>query len=426
MLNPDSRRPSLRLNNTLTRTKELFSPREDNSVKMFTCGPSVYRRPHLGNYRTFLFEDVLQRYLEYLGYRVHRVINFTDVEDKAIAEAKEKSLSVRELVDPVEEKFFEESSRLRIQLPGLIHRASTNVQEAARLVQRLMDEGYAYRHQGDIFFDPLKFEGFGKLFGLDMSRWPKKKVRFRKDTYPGQRWNLGDFILWHGSAKVGEPAWDTSIGRGRPSWNIQDPAIIAEYLGFEIDVACGGVDNLFRHHDYTIAVMEALSKRTFSRFWLHGEHLLVDGAKMSKSKGNIVYIEDFTKNGYRPEHLRFFLIYGHYRSRKNLTGKGLEGAAKKLDDFRGLVDILSAGIEEPDSLPEETTCPEATSLLDVFENAMNDDLDVRGAFDGLLEEVSGLADAARRGALEPVRRRLVLGSLRRIDQVLGVVFPSEK
>ena len=191
-------------------------------------------------------------------------------------------------------------------------------------------------------------------------------------------------------------------------------------------MACGGVDNLFRHHDYTIAVMEALSKRTFSRFWLHGEHLLVDGAKMSKSKGNIVYIEDFTKNGYRPEHLRFFLIYGHYRSRKNLTGKGLEGAAKKLDDFRGLVDILSAGIEEPDSLPEETTCPEATSLLDVFETAMNDDLDVRGAFDGLLEEVSGLADAARRGALDPACRRLVLDSLRRIDQVLGVVFRSEK
>ena len=191
-------RSDLTLTNTLTREKEIFKSIEDQKVKLFTCGPSIYRRPHVGNYGTFLFEDILQRYLEYLGYDVRRVINFTDLEDKAIDEAREKGLTVQEVTEAVAEEFFKDAALLKLKLPDSIPRSSASVDKAVELIKKLVEKGYAYRHGKDIFYDPLKFKGFGKLFGLDMSRWPEKKRRFRKDTYPGQRWNFGDFILWHG------------------------------------------------------------------------------------------------------------------------------------------------------------------------------------------------------------------------------------
>jgi cysteinyl-tRNA synthetase len=223
----------LRLHNTLTDRKEIFRPRDRaGPVTLFTCGPSIYDQPHIGNYRTFLYEDILQRHLDYLGYDVNRLINFTDVEDKSIARAKELGMSVSQLTEPIAERFHRECETLRIQLPpGPVPRSSTSVDQAVVLIQRLLDKGYAYRHQKDIFYDPLKFKGFGKLYGLDMSRWPKKRVRFRQDTYPGQRWNLGDFILWRGrrNSSSDEPCWDTELGRGRPAWNIQDPAMITKH-----------------------------------------------------------------------------------------------------------------------------------------------------------------------------------------------------
>ncbi|NTU48285.1 MAG: class I tRNA ligase family protein, partial [Syntrophobacteraceae bacterium] len=291
----------------MTRRKELFRSREDRIVRMFTCGPSIYGRPHLGNYRTFAWEDVLQRYLEHLGYTVHRLMNMTDVEDKALAEAEKAGTTVQELTDEKAGLFFREAHTLRIRLPNPLPRSSTSVDQAVRLIQILMEKGYAYEYGKDIFYDPGKFQGFGRLFGLDMSRWPKTKRRFRKDTYPGRRWNLGDFILWHGYRQGDKLYWDTDIGRGRPSWNIQDPAMVTEHLGYSIDIACGGIDNLYRHHDYNIAVVEGVSGSDFSRFWLHGEHLLANGKKMSKSIGNIVYPEDLQKDGYSGEQIRFYL-----------------------------------------------------------------------------------------------------------------------
>jgi cysteinyl-tRNA synthetase len=214
--------------------------------------------------RTFLYEDVLHRYLEYLGYRVQRMMNFTDVEDKAVAEARKQGVTVHELTSAVEERFLEECLMLGIKIPE-IARSSTSVEQAVRLIRILMDKGFAYRHEGDVFYDPLKFKGFGKLFGLDMSRWPKEKRRFRKDTYPGRRWNLGDFILWRRvRGDSDNPSWETELGRGRPAWNVQDAAMVTKHLGDRIDIACGGVDNLYRHHDYTIAVEEGKCYDLFS------------------------------------------------------------------------------------------------------------------------------------------------------------------
>jgi cysteinyl-tRNA synthetase len=287
----------IELYNTMSRRKEAFKPLNRNEVKMFSCGPSIYRRPHLGNYRSFLWEDVLQRYLEYLGYRVQRILNFTDVEDKAVAEAEKEETTLSELTNKVANQFFKDAGDLRLKLPPDIPRSSTSVDQAVELIQVLLKKGYAYWYGKDVFFDPLKCDNFGRLYRLDMSRWPKKKKRFRRDTYPGRRWNYGDFILWHGCNEGDRICWDTEIGRGRPSWNIQDPAMITKHLGFQVDLCCGGVDNLYRHHDYNIAIIEAVSGGIFADCWIHGEHLLVEGKKMSKSRGNIIYPEDLAGRG---------------------------------------------------------------------------------------------------------------------------------
>jgi cysteinyl-tRNA synthetase len=329
------------LYNTLTRKADPFKPLEDMLVKMYTCGPSTYQRAHIGNYRTFLYEDILQRYLEYLGYTVTRLITLTDVEDKAISEAKKEWLSVAELTQRNEAEFFRDFELLKIKVPDHTVRASNVVNQSVALIKTLMKKGYAYRYPHEdvenVYFDPLKFGGFGKLAHLDMSKWPRKKRRFHIDTYPGSPWNKGDFVLWHGCKKGESVCWDTEIGTGRPAWNIQDAAMVTKHLGFAIDVACGGIDNLVRHHDYTLAVTEAISGRTFARFWLHGAHLLVDGKKMSKSRGNVYYPADLMAKGFREDHVRFFLIYGQYREKLNFTWEKLAETSRKLDALKSMV-----------------------------------------------------------------------------------------
>jgi cysteinyl-tRNA synthetase len=298
------------------------------------------------------------------------------------------------------------------------------VDQAVRLIQNLLESGYAYRHGRDVFYDPLKFKGFGRLYGLDMSRWPAKKVRFRKDTYPGQRWNLGDFILWHGRRDPADPFyWKTAIGEGRPSWNVQDPAMITQHLGYQIDISCGGVDNLYRHHDYNIAVIEGVSGKPLAAYWLHGEHVLVEGVKMSKSRGNIVYLSDLLGRGYRPHHLRFYLIYGHYREKAHLDENRLHLARGKVDTLR---DILSR-LADPGQGPAKSD-PAARkrieSLRSDFENYMNDDLDVRGAFDAVYDSAAALAAMQARGALSRSDAGRAADILRRIDSVWRITGSS--
>ncbi len=256
----------LRLFNTFGRKITPFHPVRKNLVTIFTCGPSVYQRAHIGNFRTFLFEDVLVRYLEYSGYQVRRGLNLTDIEDKAVLEAEKKHTSVKQLADNNIREFLGEVELLRMKVPYYLPRASESVGEAVEIIERLLERKTAYWHKGNVYFDPLKFPGFGKLYGLDMSRWPKKKVRFHKDTYPGTQWNLGDFILWHGDKKGEKAYWDTRIGRGRPSWNIQDPSMISRYFDETLSIYCGGIDNLYRHHDYTLAILESIRPYPMAKF----------------------------------------------------------------------------------------------------------------------------------------------------------------
>lgn len=417
----------LRVFNTLTRRLERFSPREGKKVMLFTCGPSVYRRPHIGNYRTFLYEDLLQRYLEYLGYDVTRLITLTDIEDKAIVEAQKEQIAVKELAERNRRIFVEDTKLLRMRSPTysacMMVCSSTAVDEVAKLIQALLGKGHAYyyRHQGrrNVYFDPFRFDGFGKLAHLDMRTWPQTKRRFHKDTYPGTPWNKGDFILWHGYQEGDVDFWDTPIGKGRPSWNIQDAATIAKYLGFTVDVACGGIDNLVRHHDYTIAIMESVSGQALAQYWLHGQHLLVDGQKMSKSRGNVYYPDDLIKIGYTGGHIRFFLAYGHYRNRLNFTLEKMQTTSAKLDEFQGMVRLLRTAQSNTSGREAQRL---VGALITAFEQHMNHDLDVKAAFDALFSAVTKLDSLRKRGKLSSADAQAAADNLRKLDSVLQFVY----
>ena len=410
----------LNLYNTLTRKIEPFTPQEDIQVKMYTCGPSTYQRAHIGNYRTFLFEDILQRYLEYLGYKVKRLMTLTDVEDKAIAQTKKENLSIEELTRKNEAAFFRDFDLLKIKTPDYPIRASTAVDQAVDLISKLVKGGYAYyfvfEGEKNVYFDPLKFKGFGKLANIDMSKWPKKKRRFHKDTYPGTPWNKGDFVLWHG-CKQDSICYDSTIGRGRPAWNIQDAAIVTKHLGFTIDIGCGGIDNLVRHHDYTVAIAEAVSGKQFSRYWMHGGHLFVDGQKMSKSKGNMYYLSDIFAKGFSGRQLRFFLIYGPYSDKLNFTFEKLAQLSQKIDSFKSMVAEVQK--VKPTSQLEKKE-PLIGSIMSNFEKHMNNNFDVKSAFDRLYEIIREIYQIRRSLGSKDIKNMLTV--LHRVDNVLQCIF----
>jgi len=411
----------LELYNTMSRSKEVFRPMEKNKVKLFACGPSIYQRPHIGNYRTFLYEDLLIKYLEYSGYKVKHAIILTDIENKSISEAKKKNKKVSDLTGSTAEIFFKEAKLLKIRLPHPIPRSSTSIEQSAYLIKKLLDSGFAYRHKGDIFFDVLKFKNFGKLFRLDMSRWPKKKVRFKKDTYNGKRWNLGDFILWHGYREGDVVRWETKIGNGWPSWNIQDPAVITKHLGFKIDINCGGIDNIIRHHDYNIAVIESVSKSSFANFYLHGEHLVVNGKSMSKSRGNILYPADVLKKNLRPHHLRFFLLYRHYRKKLNFTAEKFNKSNDYIDLIRRTASYLLNSREA--KIKSNADASELIKNIKTeFEKNMDNDLGLRDAIDSIyaiMLKLKKIKDKNGLGLNDIAKLRRIL---QQIDSVTGVIF----
>lgn len=412
------------LYNTFTRRREVFRSRVPGEVKLFTCGPSVYRRPHLGNYRTFLYEDVLQRYLEYRGNRVHRVIVVTDVEDKALEEALSLDLSVQELTDRNVDFFRQECEELGIALPDTMPRASTSVDVAADLIQSLIERGVAYRHGNDVFYDPLKYSRFGELFGLDMRDWPAERRRFAQDTYEGNRWNRGDFILWHGFRKGDQVWWDTPLGRGRPSWNVQDPAMCVQQAGYEIDIHCGGIDNLYRHHDYNRAVIEGVTGTEFCHYWLHGEHVIVEGSKMSKSKGNVLYLEHMAERGITPREVRFLLICGHYRDKLNITDQLIDERVALIRALRADVDLLlaDADVRGDTRHPDPAVDAIIEELPVLFETAMNDDLRVADAVPALRTALRQLRTLSGDRPVPPPAAVRLRATLSAIDSVIGAIF----
>ncbi len=403
----------LRLFNTLGKRLEAFKPANPKSVDVFTCGPSVYQRSHIGNFRTFLFEDVLVRYLEYSGFPVKRGMNITDIEDKAFEEANRRKMSVKDLTGRNIRSFLQEMKLLKMKIPDYLPRASEAIDEVVKIIKQLLVRGIAYWYRGNVYFDPLKYPRFGELYGLDMAKWPRKKRRFHKDTYPGMRWNLGDFILWRGF-KEGELDWETPIGRGRPSWNIQDATLVLKHYRGTLSFYCGGIDNLFRHHDYTKAIVESLRPYPMSKFWLHCYHLVAEGQKMSKSKGNIYYVEDLLRDGYTADEIRLFLIYGYYRKKLNYTKANVEATAEKL---RCLKEKIKA-IRRKAGRSSEPGQEMLKRVKDAFKGEMDNDLNVEKAFDRVCELIGGVEPET----LKPAAAAGLIKGLRQVDEVLRVLF----
>jgi len=341
-------------------------------------------------------------------------MNFTDIEDKAIAEAEKRKMSLIDLTRGNIKEFIGEMNLLRMKIPDYLPKSSEAVDQAVEIIRHLLDRKTAYRHRGNIYFDPLKFPGFGRIYGLDMTKWPAKKRRFHRDTYPGMRWNRGDFILWHECRGGDTICWDTRIGKGRPSWNIQDPSMISKHFEETLSIYCGGFDNLFRHHDYTRAILESIRAYPMAKFWLHCHHLHVNGQKMSKSKGNIYYTDTLLEQGYDISEIRFFLIHGHYRETLNYSDKNMRSATDKLRAFREMVNKVKGRVDQVADLDGKVT----RKINGIFSERMDDDLDVRGAFDGLYRVLSELEPME----LKPTEASGIMKSLREIDGVLRVIF----
>ena len=332
----NSRRNKLRLYNTLSKSIEEFSPIEENQVKFYTCGPTVYDYAHIGNLRTFIFEDILRRTLEYFGFRVKQVMNITDIDDKTIAAGKGEKAAFEKLTRKFEAEFWQDLAKLNIEKPEETPRATEYIASIVVFVKELMKKDYAYKgDDGSIYFSIAKFTNYGKLSNLDKSGI-QAGARVSQDQYSKE--NPADFVLWKAwDKKDGEIYWETELGKGRPGWHIECSAMSQDKLGPTIDIHAGGVDLIFPHHENEIAQSEARTGKKFVNYWLHAEHLLVDGKKMSKSLGNFYTLRDLVEKGYDPLDFRYLCFSAHWRDKLNFTWDSLEAARNALARARKIV-----------------------------------------------------------------------------------------
>ncbi len=317
--------------NSLTGRKQVFKPLNNHTAKIYTCGPTVYNFAHLGNLRTYIFEDILRRTIKLSGLRILHVMNITDIDDKIIKAVIQSGKTLEEVTLPFEKRFFEDTAKLNIEKPEKTPRATEHIKEIIALNKKLIKSGYAYvERDGSVYFSIAKFKNYGKLSHPDLSG-QRSAARTSADEY--EKNEAKDFALWK-TAKSGEPSWDSPWGRGRPGWHIECSAMAMKYLGDTLDIHAGGVDNMFPHHDNEIAQSEAVTGKIFSRFFMHGEHLLVDGAKMAKSAGNFYILGDLEAKGYSPLAFRYLCLQTHYRAKMNFTWESLESAKKTLENIK--------------------------------------------------------------------------------------------
>ncbi|HVR29836.1 MAG TPA: cysteine--tRNA ligase [Thermoanaerobaculia bacterium] len=409
----------IRFWNTMGRALETFEPLEPGRVRVYTCGPTVYGEAHLGNMRTFLFEDVLCRALEYLGFGVEQVMNLTDVEDKIIAGAVARGVTLREFTTPHEAAFFRDLDRLHIRRAARYPRATEHVPEMVDLIARLIESGHAYQADGSIFFRIESDADYGRLSGVDLAA-ARRGERVADDEYGKE--DVRDFVLWK-AAKEDEPSWDSPWGPGRPGWHIECSAMSMQYLGETFDLHCGGVDNIFPHHENEIAQSESVTGRPLARYWLHSEHLLVDGRKMSKSLGNQYTLDDLIERGLDLRAVRYLLLSVHYRQKVNFTFASVEGAAaalRRIDDLRFRLDHARERSVERSDLRGQ-----AARLAEEFGAALADDLNTSAALAALHRFVRDVNVTVEEDRLGPGDREVARSALCEIDGVLGVLHREE-
>jgi cysteinyl-tRNA synthetase len=359
---------ALRLYNTLTRSQDEFRPAEGDTVRMYSCGPTVYNYVHIGNLRTFTFQDILRRHLRRHGWKLKHVMNVTDVDDKIIRSAGEAGQTIFEYTAKYRDAFFEDCKTLRLEQPEVITPATDYIPQMVDLIGRIADRGHTYTSDGSTYFRIASFPTYGRLSRLD-AKGIKAGARVDQDEY--EKDDARDFALWKAS-KEGEPAWESPFGAGRPGWHIECSAMAMANLGETFDIHTGGVDLAFPHHENEIAQAESATGKPFVRFWLHAEHLLVNGQKMSKSLGNFYTLRDLLEKGYKPEAIRFLLCSTPHRKQLNFTFDGLDGAASAIERLRNFQRRLEAG-----GFPEgkNTAVAElADHAIRKFDEGMDDDL----------------------------------------------------
>jgi cysteinyl-tRNA synthetase len=411
---------SLRLYNTLTQKVEPFSPAEANTVRMYTCGPTVYNYAHVGNLRTFAFEDVLRRWLRARGYGLNHVMNITDVDDKIIRNASAEKKSLEDYTAKYTQAFLEDSAALRLERPEHLVRATEHIPEMVDAVEKLEARGCTYQSDGSVYYSIARFPEYGKLSHNDFSGI-RAGARVDMDEY--DKADARDFVLWK-APKDGEPFWDTRIGKGRPGWHIECSAMAMKYLGETLDIHAGGVDLIFPHHENEIAQSEAITGKPFARFWLHCEFLNVESQKMSKSRGNIYTLRELLDMGHQPEAVRYLLVSVPYRKKLNFTFDGLKAAATSIERLRNFrlrleTEKFREGVNE--SLIESTR-----AALERFDQSLDDDLNTAEALAAIFEYVRDANTAMDSGEFRADNAGPAKGLLERFDSIVDVLRPSAK
>ncbi|MCP4137939.1 MAG: cysteine--tRNA ligase [bacterium] len=418
---------TLKIHNTLSGMVEELIPGGDKKesindyapVTIYSCGPTVWSYAHIGNFRTFIFNDLLRRYLKFRGFSVNHAMNITDVDDKTIACAIEEGISLKEYTEKYTEIFFNDLKTLNIEAVEHSPRATDSIDAMIDIIESLQKKDLVYEKEGSLYFSIAKFDTYGKLSRLD-TREIKTGLRYDTDEY--EKDDVRDFALWK-AAKENEPSWDTPFGKGRPGWHIECSAMVREIFGTTIDIHTGGVDLVFPHHENEIAQSEAAYGDTFVRHWVHAEHLLVDGSKMSKSKGNFYTLKDLLDKGFSPRSMRYLLLSAHYRKQLNFTFDGLKQADQALSRIDNLLvrlnDIKNTGDKNPDvGVLIET-------LFSDFTNALDDDLNISmglGIFFDFIHAVNSLIGEEK---ISTADRATIMEALEKIDSLFGFIFFSQ-
>jgi cysteinyl-tRNA synthetase len=403
------------LYNTLGGKEEPFVPLHPGEVRMYTCGPTVYDYAHIGNYRTFVFQDILRRFLRSRGLRVIQVMNLTDVDDRIIQNAAAAGVDIRTYTEKFVRAFLEDTRALNLEPPEHLVRATDHIDDMVRLIQRLQEKGLTYTSDGSIYYRISKFPHYGKLTKIDLSGI-QAGARVDVDRY--EKADARDFALWK-APKPGEHFWKTAIGPGRPGWHIECSAMAMKYLGDTLDIHTGGIDLSFPHHENEIAQSEAATGHPFVRTWLHAEHLIIEGEKMSKSLGNFFTLRDLFAKGQKPSTIRFLLASVPYRRQLNFTMDGLQQAASSVERLRNFVARLKTerfAAGQSDATPERVRKAEGD-----FERGLEDDLNTAVALAAVFDLVRDVNTGIDRGEFHQGDAPIVLAAMEKFDRIFALL-----
>lgn len=413
---------ALHIYNTMSQSKQLFTPLEPGKVKMYVCGPTVYDYIHIGNARPVIFFDVVRRFLQFIGYDVNYIVNFTDVDDKLIRKANELGTTVPEVADRFIAAFNENIAGLGVHKASYNPRVTDHIPQIIDFIQQLLDTGFAYESSGDVYFRTAKFDDYGKLSHQNIDEL-KLGIRIEVDE---RKENGQDFVLWK-AAKPGEIYWDSPFGQGRPGWHIECSAMARQYLGDTLDIHGGGHDLQFPHHECEIAQSEALTGHTFANYWMHNGYINIDNQKMSKSLGNGITVNELLKT-MKAEVIRYFMLSSHYRNPLNFTAESVDQAENSVERIANCYANLQHRLTVAGTIADEKLAEleqQKTRILAQFVEKMNDDFNTPDAITAVFELVTLANHYLQRPVVTTTGIQILMEAMQKIDGVLGILPPQE-